>query len=353
MFKFKVFSLFFGLFCALAFVAGCSDDSTTQPTPTQQSYPIDLVDVAGIIEQAAPPAYDGPVGAPAEIDTMWYAGQSPLLEKVFSSHEPMALHSNIEEFKMSYSILTHTIRVNQNGAVILGTYVDSHLVDMGDDNIMMHYTAIVTALDGTTPMPAAVQEVMGMGVDVDYLVDVTVTEMPGSQVFIGMRLTDTVQRICQWDEGTSDDDEQTRIVYASLDPSDSSFVFKGVGYCQHPVNDQWPNGDLFCWAYSITADANSDFSYRMSYFSNGTPGMTFLHCFLGGGNKDTEFALRYRMFSPADTNVCDSIWMSDQVFGPDYSEGAGLLSAYEEYLDEELLFLYDAVPAAMIPNPWE
>jgi hypothetical protein len=73
---------------------------------------------------------------------------------------------------------------------------------------------------------------------------------------------------------------------------------------------------------------------------------------LGGGNKDTEFALKYRLFEPADTTVCDSMWMEDQVFGPNYSEGTGLITDYASYLDEALIFTNDDVPQLMIPDPW-
>ena len=59
------------------------------------------------------------------------------------------------------------------------------------------------------------------------------------------------------------------------------------------------------------------------------------------------------MFIPADTTVCNATSSLDQVFGPNYSEGTGLLSAYEEYLNEDLIFGYDVVPQAMLTNPWE
>lgn len=336
----------------LALVVGCSKDKTAV-TPTQESNPISMVDVGAIIEAVAPPEFVAPATSPSAIDSAWNTGQYPLLEKVFGSRDPQTLYANINDFKMTHEILTNAMRVDENGNLIRGIYVDSHTVDFGGQIETIHFTATVTALDGPTAIPAPVQAVMGTSVDVDYLVSVVVTEMPIGVIRIGMTLNDSVQRVFQWDEGTSNDDEQTRLVYADLDPRDSSFTFKGVGYCQHPVNEQWPNGDRFCWAYNITAEANTDFSYRMSYFSNGTPGMTFLNCFLGGGNKDTEFALKYRTFHPADSSICDSLWALDQVFGPSYSEGSGLLTDYASYLADELMFPYSAVPQEMIANPFE
>jgi hypothetical protein len=216
---------------------------------------------------------------------------------------------------------------------------------------MMHFTAVVSALDSPTSVPTDVQDVIGTYMDVDYLITVVVDDMPGSTVLIGFTLNDTLQTIAQWDEGTSGDDTQTRLVYSSLDLRDSTFTFRGLGYCQHPESEQWPDGDLFCWAYNITSDANANFSYRMSNTSENNTS-SFRNSFLGGGNKDTEFAMRYLPFNPVDATVCDSSWMKEQVFGPNYSEGTGLVTDYEEYLNDDLLFPRSYVPSAMIDNPW-
>ncbi|MBK7142687.1 MAG: hypothetical protein IPH75_11475 [bacterium] len=337
------------LICIAALISACSKDKTTEPTA--EANPIQMVDVSAIIEQVAPPEYVAPVGSPSTIDSAWLYGDFPLLEGVFGSHEPEALYTNINDFKLSYDILSSTLLVDETGAIILGSYVDSHLVEMENGEIMMHFTAVASALDGPTPVPASAQGVIGTEIDVDYLITVDVTEMPGSIVKIGFTLNDTLQTIAQWDEGTSGDDTQTRLVYSSLDLRDSTFSFRGQGYCQHPINDQWLNGDRFCWAYIITSQANADFSYRMSYTSESTD-WSFRYCFLGGGNKDTEFAMKYRPYQPVDATVCDSTWMKDQVFGPNYSEGSGLLTDYDEFLNDDLLFPRSYVPSEMIDNPW-
>jgi hypothetical protein len=351
MFTNRILNLMLCLACTLCVVAGCSDDKTTQPPTDQESNPIQMVDVSAIIEQVAPPEYIAPVGSPSTIDSAWLYGDYPLLEGVFGSHEPAALYSNINDFKLSYDILSSTLLADENGNIILGTYVDSHLVEMGDGEIMMHFTAVATALDGPTPVPADAQAVIGTEMKVDYLITVDVTEMPGSTVKIGFTLNDTLQTIAQWDEGTSNDDTQTRLVYSSLDLRDSTFTFRGLGYCQHPESEQWPDGDLFCWAYNITSEANSDFSYRMSNTSENNTS-SYRNSFLGGGNKDTEFAMKYRPYHPVAATVCDSMWMKDQVFGPNYSEGSGLPTDYDEYLNDDLLFPRSYVPAQMIDNPW-
>jgi len=110
---------------------------------------------------------------------------------------------------------------------------------------------------------------------------------------------------------------------------------------------------LFAYAFNISSESNSDFSYRNSWYSNGSGTIDFLHTIVGGGNKESEFALRYRCFSPADTTVADSAHMSDQLFGPNYTEGTGLLTDYNDYIDEDLIFGYDLIPMEMLTDPWE
>jgi hypothetical protein len=77
-----------------------------------------------------------------------------------------------------------------------------------------------------------------------------------------------------------------------------------------------------------------------------------LGCIVGGGNKDVEFAMKYRQFKPADTTEMDSYSSYDQVFGPNYSEGTGLISEYDAYLADELIYTYEAIPSAQVVSPW-
>jgi hypothetical protein len=332
---------------ALFLIAGCSEDETPTTPPDAQTYQLDILDLEALVAQVAPPEYVAPSAAPNEIDSIWMYGQSPLLEKVFGSQDPQTLYANINSFKMSMDIITSTVLADENNNLITGVYVDSHLVDGWDGQVMLHFTATVTALADSTIIPAGAQEVLGTGFDLDYLISVETVEQPNAIVKIGMTVNDTEQTLMQFDEGSGDPtDTESRLIYASLNPVDSTFVFKGVGFCEHQ------DGQMYNYAFNITSEANSDFAYRVTWYSNGSVENDLINCVLGGGNKDTEFALSYRMFMPADTTVCDSNSIREQVFGPDYTEGTGLVTDYATYVDEDLLFLYDAVPQAMVPNPW-
>jgi hypothetical protein len=335
----------------LALVAGCGDDEkTTASNPPAANTSIDLVDLEALIEAVAPPEFSAPAVIPNGADSIgiWTGGDYPLLEKVFGSQDPQALYSNIASFKNSFDIITATMEVDADGNIVTGTYVDSAYGQKWDGLGWMHFTVVVTALADSTVIPAEMQEVMGAKMNLDYLLDIDLQELTGETIMIGLTLTDNEQTLMQFDVGAGDpNDTESRLIYASLDPTDSSFVFKGVGYCEHQ------DGQKFTYAFNINSEANSNFAYRMSYYSNGSIENDLLNCIVGGGNKDEEFALSYRMFIPADTTVCDSSYMFDQVFGPNYSEGTGLITDYEVYLDESLYFGYDVVPQAMLTNPWE
>lgn len=330
----------------LMILSGCGDDkSTTSPATTTN--PLQIADLQSMIERVAPPEYTAPSAMPMTIDSVWYTGTTPLLEVVFGSEQPQALYTNIAQFKQTLDIISGTMRVDADGHLVTGVYVDSHMIDMGDGEEMAHFTATVTALAEPTPIPQIEQALMGTTVDVDYLISVVVDEQPGMTSNIGISLNGDQQTVFQFDAFEAEgEDLETRLTYASLNTADSSFVFKGLMYCLHP------NGEMFNCAFDISSQSTADFAYRVSWYSNGSIDTDILNCLLGGGNKDVEYALKYRMYAPADTSEYSSTDQYDQVFGPNYTEGTGLISNYADYLDDALILTYDIVPQAMMPNPW-
>ncbi len=349
MFNKTILSVFGVLVVMLLLISGCSDKKTTQPTTETSA--LQLVDLDGIVRAVAPPEFAAPLTSPNGndtngVDSVWLYGQYPLVAKVFGSNDPQTLYDNIDKFKLFMSIVSHSLRVNADNQPVLGVYHDSVLVNNRGSEVMVHYAATVTALTEPTTIPTAAQPVIGTTVDLNYLISIAVTEFPDGQVKLGLALSDTAQTLCEWEGGMEDaGDQGSRLVYSSLDPRDSSFVFKGLGYVLHE------GGENFTYSFNMEASASADFTYRMSWYSNNFAGGT-LTSINGGGNKDVEFGLISRDFHPADTSVCDSNMIRAQVFGPNYVGGTSLVSAYATYFDESLIFHYDALPHEMLINPW-
>ena len=333
----------------LSMMIGCSDDDATSTGGTNPQ-PLELVDIGAIIAATAPPEFSAPVTAPGDSLGAWTSGDYPLLENVLGSHEPQALYTNIEQFEAFLGIVIDLVPVNTSGQIIVGVYSDSVEVTMEDTTLYFNATATVTAISGLTTIPADANDVLGTQVDVDYLVSIDVQEMPGSTVKFGILLSDTAQTLLRYEGGRSDEPgkEESQISYANLDPRDSSYTFRGVGYVDYTT-------EQFKFLFEISCDADGDFAYRNCWYSNGSGAENpdFRHSIVGGGNRDTEFALQYRMFSPADTTVCDSTYMYDQVFGPNYSAGTGLISAYEDYLGDALIYDEDLFPTDQLTDPWD
>jgi hypothetical protein len=343
------------LSCALLLMlgaVGCSDDEkTTTPTPTDPvTSPLELLDLQALVEAVAPPEFTAPVSIPTGVDSLgvWTTGDYPLLGKVFGSNDPQTLYRNINDFKRNMDILGAALLVDENGDIVAGVFTDSIMIDFNGDSIMAHYTGTVTALTDPTVIPTQSQAIIGENVDIDYLVTLAVDEMSGSTEQFGITVNDSVQTLLQFHMMTEEGVRtESNLVYATMNLNDSTFTFRGVGYVGYV------SSAIFAYGYNMTSESTSDFSYRMSWFSNELPDDgTLLGCIVGGGNKDVEFALKYRQFSPADTTVMDSYSTYDQVFGPNYSEGTGLISDYEAYVDDGLILTYDAIPVDQITSPW-
>ncbi len=336
----------------LLLAASCSEDkkTTNPPAPDNTTSQLELIDVEALIAAVAPPAFTAPIGAPTGLDSLgiWTTGDYPLLQKVFGTEDNQALYRNINDFKQNFDILNACLKVDADSKIVTGTYVDSIEVEFQGDTMMVHYSATVTALSGLTTIPTSAQAIIGPTADIDYLISVTADEMAGGTEQFGVTVNDSAQVLLQYHYAELDSGKvEAQLVYANLNPIDSSFEFKGVCYVLYGT------GELFTAGYNMTSESTSDFAYRMSWYSNDLPDSSdLLGCIIGGGNKDVEFALKYRQFMPADTNVMDSYSNYDQVFGPNYSEGTGLLSAYDAYLDDSLIYTYDAIPMEVITSPW-
>ncbi len=347
--KLFTFMLMASFALMLAFV-GCSDDDNPATSGGADTTALSLINIADIIRDVAPPVYSTQVSksAPDSFE-IWTEGEYALLGKVFGDDDPQTLYRNIEFFEMFMEIIDGTILVDEDGDLIPGTFTNTHTDTVDGQEITRTGTFVVSALTTATVIPTECQGIFGTSCDLDYLVEISIEEMAEAALQIGVKLSETEQTMLVFQANMSgiEDDTESSITYASLDPSDSTFIFKGFMYCTHDEG-----AETFTTSFNMTSEATGDFAYQMSWYSDGIPDSDLLGCIIGGGNKDTEFALKYRQFTPADDTEYDSEWAFDEVFGPDYSNGTGLITDYAAFVNESLIIGYDLLPQDEVASPW-
>jgi len=350
--RFTVFTLLAGLCLVFAFV-GCSDDpaSSGGGGVVGDTTALELFDLGELVAAVAPPEFTV-AARKAALDSfeIWTEGEYPLLDKVFGSDDPQTLYRNIDEFEELMSIVEEYLRVDENGDLLVGSFT-AEVTDTTEEGVVtFNATATITQLSSATAIPSIAQGIIGTSVDLDYAIEIEVNVMPDGVMNFGLKVDSTEQTILVFESGMGGGTgDEGSLIYASFDPVDSTFVFKGIG-----VSDEEGEGGMFNYVFNITSESDGDFSYRMSWFSDDIPApdYTLLGSIIGGGNKDDEFAMAYRQFTPADDETPDSEWAYEQVFGPNYTEGSGLLTDYAAYTDTTNFYNYDVVPQAVIPNPF-
>ncbi len=338
-----------GLCLVFAFI-GCSDDpAPTGGTVTGDTTALELLSLGDLVAAVAPPEFSAAIAKPsADSFEIWTEGDYPLLDKVFGTTDPQTLYRNIEDFQMYMEIAEHFLFVDENGDIITGTFEGTHTDTVEGQEVTETATAVITALAAATTIPADAQSVIGTSVDVDYLITVSVSEIQGGTFQFGIKCDSTEQTVLSYQANMSGqpNHDESSLVYASMDPTDSTFIFKGVGYSSD-------DRGVFTYGFNIGSEADADFSYRMSWYSDdpSTP-VTLLGSIIGGGNKDTEFGMTYRQFVPADTTVPDPNWAFEEVFGPDYTNGTGLITDYSSYTDTTYYYNYEDLPHDDVTNPY-
>ena len=323
----------------MIFVIGCSDDDDNNPAGSTSSdwSSANFADFDQIIEGIAPEVYEAPLLAPGD----WTSGEVPLLGKVLGDEEPMSLYTNLNNFTIMVSELEDFVLMNDEGEFMLDTTVCE------GDNCISDYTEF-TELSAPTALPASMQDLLGASIDVDYLVDMDWPEMADGDIMqVAFKANDEVQTMFIFDvRAESELITCSSVYYASLTLADSSIVMKGITY------KDYGNGFSASWVYDISSVDDTDFAYKMSWFSDESEEFTLLGCIIGGGEADTEFALKYREYNPADSTDYFADHSLEQVFNADYSAGSSLISAFSDYMVEANFILYDDMPTAILTSPW-
>jgi len=319
----------------------CSDDDSTTPTgPGDGWTAVNFADYSDLIGDIAPPLYTEPLASPADIDPMW---TSTFLNKVFSEMEPMSLYSNLEYFDALVQEIEMFLVMNEEGDVA----VDSSI---SEGDIHSYDVCEITELAAAVPIPTALQDVFGTTVTVENLATLDFPEMAESDVLqLGFTINDEEQAILAFER--MDETESITIstlYYFCMDMADSSIQMRGAVYKDY--GDQTSAR----WVYDIESVNTSEFAYRMSWYSDpeGELTQTMLGCIIGGGDKDVEFALKYREYKPADSTDFFADLSQEQVFGPNYAEGTGLISAFSAFVDPALFIVYDDMPSMLMSSPF-
>jgi hypothetical protein len=313
----------------LGLLAGCSSDDTGTGSGGNYS-PVRFADYDQLISEIAPPQYTAPATAPGDIDPDWNTGSYPLLGKVFSDEEPMSLYRNLDYFEELKTEVEQLLRVDDS----TGEYLADSMIT-------------VTTLTSPVTIPSVATGVLGSSISVGTLIETEFAGQPtGTINQLAFSKDSTQERILSYFYLPAAGETESSIFYAHHNVADSSVTMKCV-FVKFE-ND----GSRHSWVYDIHSVNDEDFAYSMSWYAPDFGDTTGLGAVLGGGNRNTEFALRYRSYRPADSPVIDSVNMLDQVFTGDYAEGSSLLSSYSAYIDESLIFGYSNHPQALLESPF-
>ncbi|RKX26457.1 MAG: hypothetical protein DRP45_03470 [Candidatus Zixiibacteriota bacterium] len=324
----------------LAFMGCSSDDPSTPTGNNNNNSSVTFTEFGGLVEQIAPPVYVGPQGAPqGALDSIWTDGSHPLLGKVFGEDEPMSLYSNVENLDDAIEMLTMMTQKMDSAGITGDTTV----------TIPEGGTVEIRTLASPTTIPTQCQSVMGFSaIDLDDLVRMVAVWQSDTMYYdIGYTLTDSTQTLLTYFAADQDASvTESFLYYAYVNLVDSTIDIRGVFFKDY--------GDYTSarWVYNIETVNESDFSYRMSWYSDDAGGSSLLGCVIGGGNKDDQFAMKYRQYYPADTAVVDSSYILDQMFNSSYEYLGDISAGYETYVNEANIFTLEYQPTVLIQSPW-
>jgi hypothetical protein len=328
---------------ALGFIilVSCSSNSTDS-----SNLALALTKYTELIEQIAPPRFQGSEGLlkPAIMDSVWlygYGGENPLLGKVFGEDEPMSLYSNLETLDDAIETINDALASLEESIEDAADNEEETPTDDGWVDIQ--------ELDSPVNIPEQCQPVLGeSAVELDYRLTYHWSDIPDGEFEAGFQKTDSTETVLcyrrmPWTGNPDYPNQMTSFVfYAHRHLQTDSVLIKSVYFSDMDENTQ------AIWVYEIRTVGESDFQYRMTWFANEeelVEGM--LGCIIGGGDKDVEFALRYREYCPLDQLNRDI----DQLFGPNYTDEGEVTAGFDDYIDPDNFYAYEDLPTDLLTNP--
>jgi hypothetical protein len=283
-----------------------------------------------MVRRIAPPEYSTPQTAPGAIDPVWTHGEYSILGKVFTDEGDQTLYGALAHLDMYVENINSLMMVDDS---------------TGEPFLKDSSWAQFHELTASTTIPSQCQAGLGMtSVSLSNLVKMQPPTDPAGSVWeIAFDVSNNEQTMLLFRRSQYESNWDVDVYYAWADLADSAFDIRQVRFSDNA------NGTVDKTILRISGDVHESFAYRMSWYSEDL-GDGLLGAIIGGGDKDVEFALRYHEYFPADSADCTTCL--EQVFGPNYTEGTGLLSSYSQYLDESLLFLNDDMPVSEPTSPW-
>jgi len=338
---------------AMIFAVSCSNDESNPASSNDNpnGMGITLSEYGLLVAEIAPPVYGGGITgkfSKVAMDSMWKYGECPLLGKVFGDNEPMSLYWNVDMLDMTIEEINQ-ILTNDTVSGVEGDSLPPAKIMVGLDSA---YGAEILELTSLTQVPVACQSVLGFShIDLDYVVKVSNASDTSYGFDAGFKVTDSSESYFtffkRYDNEKNGGAIESFIFYAYRNLTTDAIELIGLTYIDNL--DETHDG----WIYKINSLNDSDFVYRMSWYSFEFGDADGLGCIIGGGNKDDEFVLSYREHKPAnDPNPAEGM-STVQMFGPDYSDmGTQIATEYEGFINTSNFLTFDDFPAAILTSPW-
>jgi hypothetical protein len=344
------------------FILGCGKkDSITNNPDNNNVIDVQLADYQELVSQIAPPEYGSSRFKSiadldsAAIDTFWYWGEYPLLGKVFGQDEPMSLYRNIA----TLDNIVNQINMALDSLQHEGTDTFTITFTAPDTVVTCQAEVMLEALTAPVAIPIDCQPGMGFSeIALDYHLRLTLLDDINISFEMGFKTTDLnetfvcFQRMPHPRETPSSPLEiESSLFYANRDKVTDAIQIKEVFF-----KDQGDSTKAI-WVFEIKTVNENDFLYRMTWYSDQMGDMSGMSCIIGGGNKDNQFALKYRQHRPAtlpEPDPNDPYGELNRLFGPNYANlGDSIPEAYIAITNPDSMYHYDDLPIALLDNPLE
>lgn len=326
---------------------GCSDSGPTAGGTLELV--VALPEFDELLSTATPPIFDPSPVAPMFMSSTvsdtsiscWTQGNSALLRRAFGADHQMALHRNMRELR---EMVQWTNRVRRLG--------DTSFTGIPSDTATLSGTMSVTKVRDVD-IPPVCQAAFGeSSIRLQYRTSVQLNEQTQTRIEAGFGQDDSSDALLAYHGFQSPDSIHPQayehcLVYAVRDRVRDSIRLRGMHIRLY--NDQ--TGQCAMWTYEVTARGQSQFSYRMTWYADDFAISSGVGAFIGSGQRQTQFALRYQQMIPADRlepDPADSLGHVYRLFGPNYADlGSTLSSAWSDEIDPAKMYRYAHLPVAL------